>query len=367
MSKQNGIIPVIWQKRILTGLCIVLLLVLVVLIIGTTYVHHLLNQINRVDPNQESTMSSSEAEDNLFQDDDLETIDPDTDETYVDIDDVTFPTGSGGQNGVEPDPDIDVITGDHLVNILLVGQDRREGEGRQRSDSMILVTFNKSTQTVTLTSFMRDQYVQIPGYKPNKLNAAYQLGGMKLLSSTLLTNFGVTVDGVVEVDFGGFQDLIDLLGGVKISLTKAEAEHLNVTRGWNLSAGKNTLNGEQALAYSRIRKIDSDYRRAERQRKVVTALIDAYKNQPITSILGMLDDILPLVTTNLTNNQIMNYAVDLFPMLSGAELNTMRIPVDGTFSQGYVKVREGLVNWFQYNIDFSANRRALNEIFEKEN
>ena len=78
-----------------------------------------------------------------------------------------------------------VASDKNITNIMLVGQDARPGEPPQRSDSMILVTVNKSKKTITLTSFMRDQYVQIPGYGDNKLNATYVLGGMELLDLTL--------------------------------------------------------------------------------------------------------------------------------------------------------------------------------------
>lgn len=360
-----------WKKRLLIAVCIILALILIGMIFLTVYVNYLLNRMNRVDPNNESTMSPSQALEIMLTDPDLETVDPTGNETYVQIEDITFPTeppqstdpAADTQPATPTQPQVPSVYGDHLINILLVGQDRRAGQGRQRSDSMILVSFNKSANTITLTSFMRDQYVQIPGYKSNKLNAAYQFGGMNLLSQTLAKNFGVQVDGVVEVDFGGFQDIIDLLGGVDIVMTQKEVDYFNTFTDWNLVEGSNHLNGEQALAYSRLREIDTDYRRAERQRKVLSALIEAYKSQPLSQLVGLLDDILPLITTNMTNSEIIGYATDLFPMLSGASLNTLRIPQEGTYDSGMVEVREGFVAWFQYNIDFNANRDLLYEIF----
>lgn len=370
-----------WKKGLLITLCVILGLILVVMIFATVYVNYLLNRMNRIDPNQESTMSPSQALEIMLTDPDLETIDPNGSETYIHIDDITFPTDppvptdpipSGDPDPTnpvqttpptQPQPTEPSVYGDHLVNILLVGQDRRPGEGRQRSDSMILVSFNKSTDTITLTSFMRDQYVQIPGYKPNKLNAAYQFGGMNLLCQTLAKNFGVQVDGVVEVDFSGFEDIIDLLGGVDITMTQKEVDYFNTFTDWNLVAGENHLSGEQALAYARLREIDTDYRRAERQRKVLAALIEAYKSQPLTQLLGLLDDILPMITTNMSNAEILGYATDLFPMLSGSQLETLRIPQEGTYDSGKVEVRDGFTAWFQYNIDFAANRKLLYEVF----
>jgi len=247
---------------------------------------------------------------------------------------------------------------------MLIGQDRRPGQGRQRSDSMLLITFNTSQNTITLTSFMRDQYVQIPGYKNNKLNAAYAFGGFNLMNSTYNQNFGVFIDGNVEVDFDGFQEIIDLLGGVEITLTQAEAKYINKYHGTNLTAGKQILNGYLALQYSRNRS-DSDYRRAERQRTVMLSILNRYKNKPVNEMITILRQMLPMVTTNMSADTILNLAGQLLPMLSTARVNTLRIPVDGTFQQGEVQVREGFKAWFQYNIDFETNRAVLQSIFAK--
>jgi LCP family protein required for cell wall assembly len=265
---------------------------------------------------------------------------------------------------------LDTVYGDHLVNILLIGQDRRQGQGRQRSDSMILVSINKSNSTITLTSFMRDQYVRIPGYNPNKLNAAYAFGGMKLLAQTLELNFGVKVDGMIEVDFSGFENIITLLGGVKVTLTKAEAKYLNdLYDGKFLDSpvvvGENLLNAKQALVYVGLREIDTDYHRASRQRNVIIGLIEAYRDLPLDKMLSLLDEILPLITTDMSNAKILNYAMACFPMLSTAKIQTLRIPLEGTFIGGLVEVREGFYGWFQYNIDFEANKKALFEVFRR--
>lgn len=120
--------------------------------------------------------------------------------------------------------EIEPFLDDDLINILLVGQDRREGQGRQRSDSMILCSINPDTKQISMISFLRELYVQIPGgYSDNRLNAAYVFGGFPLLTDTLHTNFGVSIDGCFEVDFSCFQSVIDILGGVDITLTDKEA------------------------------------------------------------------------------------------------------------------------------------------------
>ena len=114
----------------------------------------------------------------------------------------------------------------NIKSILLIGQDKREGESRQRSDSMILATLDKDQRTVSLTSFMRDLYVAIPGYSTTRINAAYAYGGMELLDATLEENFGVKIDGNVEVDFEVFQVLVDKVGGIDLELTQAEADYI---------------------------------------------------------------------------------------------------------------------------------------------
>lgn len=349
-----------WKKVLLAIVLTLLGLIVAVVLAVLLYLNHLLNQITPYDAVNDVTVSSSEAEQIVEEDPEAVTIDLEQEEQLPDISDVTFPQEQEEQSST--------VNWDNVVNILLVGQDRRPGEGRQRSDSMILVTFNKSKQTITLTSFMRDCYVQIPGYKANKLNAAYAFGGMSLLNQTLEQNFGVHVDGNIEVDFDGFQDVIDLLGGVDISLTEEEVSYMNNGLGLNgtdrqLSVGTNRLDGEQALVYARIRSIDSDYRRAERQRKVISSLIQRYKSQSLTTMLGLLEDILPLVVTNMDKGEIVDYTLELMPMLASCGVETLRIPVDGTFNQGIAKVRPGLAAWFQYDIDFSANRDRLYQVF----
>lgn len=237
-------------------------------------------------------------------------------------------------------------TDESVINILLIGQDRRPGEGRQRSDSMILCTINMKNKTLTMTSFMRDMRVEIPGYNPNKLNATYQMGGMELLDKTLLYNFGVVVDANIEMDFNGFMSLIDTIGGVDIEMTQEEADYLN-RRGnwgvdestawtWDLKAGKNHLTGEQALAYCRDRFSDptSDFGRTARQRKVLSAMLESSKKLSVLELNNLLQKLLDMniMTTDMTNNQIMTYTKSILPILNQLKVKNLRIPADGTYS-----------------------------------
>ena len=235
--------------------------------------------------------------------------------------------------------------GSHIVNILLIGQDRREGEERARSDSMILCTFNKHTKQITMTSFLRDLYVPIPGHGSNRINAAYTLGGMKLLDKTLRENFGIYIDGNVEVDFGHFAQIIDLLGGVDMELRQDEANFINKETGSDLSAGMQRLNGEQALMYSRIRKLDSDgdFSRTDRQRKVMSALFQAYKNSGINTMLSLVKQILPMVDTDMGTIEMMLLAMELVPMLSQAEVVSQHVPAAGTYTDQNIQGMSVLV------------------------
>lgn len=312
------------------------------------YGNYMLGKINY--RTEHPTLSQQEAE--SIKQGELELIDPTGDEEIEE--NVTVPPIN-----IKP-----AEKSEGVLNILLIGQDRRPGQGTQRSDSMILVTFNKSSKEITLTSIMRDQYVNIPGYGNDKLCHAYQYGGMPLLNQTLYDHFGIEVDGNVEVDFSGFEKIIDLLGGVEVELTSKEAKHLNKVWGWSLEKGKNLLSGKEALTYARLRSIDSDYNRAERQQKVLMSLFEKYKTQSLSNMLSLTEELLQLVTTDIPQNQVMKYVLELFPTFSGASMENFRIPMDGTFKGGYIKVSETHKMWCQYNIDFEANRKALEEIFK---
>ena len=279
-------------------------------------------------------------------------------DTIIDAEDIYFPEGWEL-------PDME-DQGKDIINIMLVGQDARLGEAAQRSDAMILMTFNKKTGQIYLTSFLRDQYVQIPGFGNTKLCHTYSYGGMTLLNQTIQNHYGVEIDGNVTLNFEGFEKIIDMLGGVEISLTAAEAKALNdlVAGKWSLKEGKQTLTGAQALRYSRLRHIDSDFQRTERQRKVIMSIIDAYKHCSLSEMMKILEETMPLITTNIPKNQIYTYAFQLFPMLSGAQMKTQQIPASGTFSSGLIRVSENYMAYCQYNINFATNRELLNKIFD---
>ena len=238
----------------------------------------------------------------------------------------------------------EIIKGKGVINILLVGQDRRYGEGKQpqRTDAMILCTLNVNKKTLTMTSFMRDVWVYIPDHYNQRLNIPYMVGGFPLLNETLNYNFGVSADYNAEIDFSGFMEAIDVVGGVEIELTSAEAAYLNrrgnwdveENKNWNLKKGVNLLNGSQALAYSRIRQIGDDFGRTNRQRTVLTQLIDKIKTLKSSEVFDLVQELIPLISTDMTNAEIIDLVMDVIPMLSELEIVSQRIPVDNQYSFG---------------------------------
>lgn len=339
-----------WLAVLLAIVLLLSLTVPVVLIASPgVYFNYLLDQLGRYDPSNDATLPQDKVDDILGSNPDLRPVDPNED--LPGIDDLPKPPGS---DTIEKEKSV--------VNILLVGQDSNDTAVRTRSDTMILVTLHTKSKQVTLTSFMRDAYVQIPGYSPNKLNHAFEFGGLKLLNETLKVNFGVEVDGNVLVDFDSFKQIIDLLGGVDIKLTKTEAIYLVNGCRHDVHEGWNRLDGAAALDYARLREIDSDYQRTNRQRTVMLSIFDRYKSLPVDQMLDLLDEILPLIVTDMEKGQIVEYVLKCAPMLAVADYGTQQIPANGTFKQGFVQVREGLKNWFQYNIDFSENRKILQDI-----
>lgn len=242
------------------------------------------------------------------------------------------------------------------IHILLIGQDRRESESRSRSDCMILCTFQPEEGSITLTSFLRDLYVRVPGYGKNRLNAAYAFGGMELIRQTFLENFGIYVDGCVEVDFGQFHELIDLLGGVTLHLRPDEAAHINMeVPSGSLQAGVQHLNGSQALAYSRIRSLDEDgdFSRTNRQRNILTALLKRCANASAAEMIRLFRKAAPMVSTDIPKRQFLVMIRELTPLLSSPKVISQHIPAEGTYCH---RIIDGMA---VLDADLEAARRIL--------
>ena len=245
---------------------------------------------------------------------------------------------------------------DDILNILLIGQDMREGEEHKLADAMILCSVNRNTKTMTMCSLMRDMYVQLPDYAghtgtKNRINAAYSLGcawngdrgGMEMLDQLILEQFGVEVDYNVEFDFDSFVRVVDALDGVELDLTEAEAAYLNKQPhlSGGCTEGSNLLDGETALAFVRTRHSsagDSDFFRTGRQRAVVAAVAEKLKGIDIQKLYGLMTEILPMIYTDMTNGQIVSCALKLLPIAGELEIKSQQIPADGTFENARVEI-----------------------------
>lgn len=328
-------------RAALIALCVVLAVILVVMVSATVYVEVTLGRIRRSD--QQSTLSSSEMDDIINATD---PHDPDFTGPTYNKDDVTLPEDTAPE----------IINGEHVLNILLVGSDTRDTSVRGRSDSMILCTVDTEKKTLTMTSFLRDMYLNIPGYGKQRINVAYMVGGFPMLYDTLRENFGVVVDYGVEVDFESFTEVIDQVGGVDITLTTAEASHLR-GQGYDVHEGLNHMDGATALAHARNRTTgyDGDFSRTNRQRAVLEALVEKAATLDVTSLMGLVDTMIPLVVTDMTNQEIISVSTNLAPIVSELELVSQRIPADGTYKLAMVDGMSVLLP------DFDANRKLLQE------
>lgn len=314
-------------RVVLIILIILLSLLLAVLVGGVVYVEKVLGGIGSFDP--DSTLSSEELAALLAS------------EQYAENYEGDLGTEPSEWNLVGSDADL-VGNSENIINILLIGQDTRNAEQKGLADSLILCTINTQTKRLVMTSFLRDLWVQIPSTKGDytyseRINTAYPVGGLKTLNETLRINFGVQVDHNIEIDFSGFKTVVDALGGVDIELSAAEAKHMNDQYGWGsrLSEGMQHLNGEEALAYARIRKIDSDFNRSNRQRIVLEKLFEKVKNISLPEANKLVNAFIPLITTDMTNSEIVNYVVELLPMLPELEIITQRIPAGDATTDGY--------------------------------
>jgi LCP family protein required for cell wall assembly len=215
---------------------------------------------------------------------------------------------------------------------------------------MMIMSINRNTKQVKVTSLMRDMYVAIRGYQDNRINVAYGNGGPKLLADTIQNNFRVKIDNYVMVNFSNFQNLVNLVGGVEIKLTSEEAAELNNHSDVYFSesetkqtgprvtyrAGTMTLNGTSALAYSRIRHIDSDFNRTQRQRNVIAALMSKVKRSNIGTLVKIANEVFPLIKTDIPLSQILSFANDASGLTSNS-LKQCRLPVDGAFTDESIR------------------------------
>lgn len=245
-----------------------------------------------------------------------------------------------------------------VKNILLLGVDARNEKDKKKSraDSMMLISIDSNNNCIKMVSFLRDTWVYIPAHNgEQRLNAACSYDGYDGVVDTIEYNFGIDIDGYVIADFNMFKVLVDSIGGVEVEVTEKEAKevtnHKKRYGNVKLEAGKHKLTGKQALAYCRIRKIDTDFMRAKRQRTVMQSIIKGVKKSGPVGLYQMASDSSPYIETNLTKSQLMSIATSALGCMG--EMVETKVPFDGTWK--YENIRGNSV----ITIDKGKNKKKL--------
>ncbi|MFQ9064235.1 MAG: LCP family protein [Eubacterium sp.] len=255
----------------------------------------------------------------------------------------------------------DLAHSSSVTNILLLGVDARnpKDDTASRSDSMMLISIDKAHNCVKMVSFLRDTWVYIPCIdKKQRLNAACQYDGYNGVVDTIEYNFGIDIDGYVVADFEMFKVLVDSIGGVEVEVSEKEAKEVTSHKGRygnvKLDAGKYKLTGEQALAYCRIRKIDTDFMRAYRQRTVMQAILKSVKSANPIKLVSMAIKAAPYIETNLSKAKIISSGLKALPCIG--DMAEVRVPFDGTWQ--YATIGGASV----ITIDVDKNKEQLKDL-----
>ena len=325
------------KAKTLITIGVVLGVLLLVVLIGFLILHGYISKI-QYDPGTQSIVDS------IPEDDDGESSQPDS--PASDINDLESKVESNYNNNKIP-----LAYDKDVFNIMLIGSDTRISGHWSRSDTMMLVSINKKTHKIIVTSLLRDIYVQIPEInKSNRLNAATAFGGPALLLKTVEENFRVKVDRYMAVDFFSFIDIIDQLGGIELELTQAEVDVANnyireINRltnkpkddGLLTAPGLQNVTGKQALGYARNRYSGGggDFGRTNRQRIVLEKMFDKVKGQSITQLDKLMNTFLPKVKTNLETGELYSLVLGL-PEYTGYEIDSWAVPMSGAYK--YMRV-----------------------------
>ena len=239
------------------------------------------------------------------------------------------------------------------TNIALLGLDAQDATfTNSRSDCIMIISINNDTKEVKIASVYRDTYLNIDGHGLDKVTHAYAFGKAPLALSAINKNLDLDITEYITIDFDSVINIVDAMGGVEITVTSAEAGQIPGISG----AGTYNLTGTQALAYGRIRKIDTDYARTERMRNVVIKVFEKAKKLSLTQLNSLIDQLLPEVTTNISQTEILSYA----SKIGGYN-------VTDSFGWPYeVRGYNGVV-WYAAPVNLEANVKKLHEqLFENE-
>ena len=240
-----------------------------------------------------------------------------------------------------------------ITNIALFGLDSRNHDYEGRSDAIMVASVNGKTGKIKLVSIARDTYVNVPGYGETKINHAYAYGGAELAIQTINENFNLDITDYAAVNFDSLADVIDAMGGIDLEVTEEERYQINayLLEGEPLrESGMVHLNGPQAVSYARIRKIDSDTMRTERQRKVLECLFEKAKDISPLEYPSYIRKFAPMIETSLTNEEILE--------LVSVGANPNLTLEQGAFPNDYIQSTGqtiGGVWYYVYDIDQAAD------------
>jgi polyisoprenyl-teichoic acid--peptidoglycan teichoic acid transferase len=247
---------------------------------------------------------------------------------------------------------------ENVINILIIGQDLRpEQTGRGRSDTMMILSYNRKDRKASIVSLMRDTWVPIEGHDWNRLNTAFRFGGPGLAINTINTLFNLDIQNYIIVNFDGMSELIDKIGGVDVNVTKVEAAYYNRIYGWRLSAGKLHLNGEQSLAHARNRKSNGgDFERIRRQQDIMLAVYQKMSDirDPV-KLAELAGFMMHNVKTNLTADMLFTMGLEIVEK-GNIEIRKGRMPADKTWRYANKDGRSVIT------IDFGKNIEYLHEL-----
>ncbi|MBQ3669784.1 MAG: LCP family protein [Clostridia bacterium] len=293
---------------------------------------------------------------NEFEDGDGVVYDPNEE---LPLDDVTIDNSLNTLNNVR--------------NILLIGVDSRSSKITGRSDTMMLLSVDIEKHTIRLVSFLRDMYVEIPGNKNNRMNAAYVFGGYDLLARTIERNFGIKPDAYIAINLSGLVDIIDQLGGLYVDVPEKRVDRVNAVIFWYnrevlgysesharedylTHGGYQLLNGRQAEAWARYRYSEDDFQRSARQRELITLIFDRIKSMSVSDLASFAMKNIYLIETNMSIQDLVSLAPSVL-LMKDAEIKQMQVPVRGTYSSQKISGMSVLVP------DRQANIKALREFF----
>ena len=252
---------------------------------------------------------------------------------------------------------------DPPVNIALFGLDKRPHDKYGNSDAIMIISISKATDKIKLSSIMRDTYVKVDTFGMDKINAAYRIGGPQLALKTLNENFNLHLENFVSVDFNGMAQVIDALDGITINVKKEEVGWVNAYLDENnkdskvkppyvTKAGTQTLNGKQAVAYTRIRYVGNDYERTQRQRTVLSLILKKLKDAGISEYPKVVSKILPYVETSIPRFQLLTLGSSVF-------INNIRTIEERRFPQHF-ESNGKIINGIWYLVtDLKSTSKSL--------